>query len=228
MQLVEVRKGAVLCDSSMVAKKFGQKHDKVVKVIANLNKALMAIPNRPTRPEKEMRNYRGRDYTAYLIGREFFSLLVMRFKGEKALEWQVKFNKAFYDMERTILQEILNKQNDRWISDRDKSKQVRLETTDVIKDFVEYATDQGSKSATFYYKHITNATYKALGLLAQRKPKLRDTLDLMELSHLTTAEYVAQRSIKKHMEDMIPYKKVYDFVKTDLEAFAEGLLIGKE
>jgi len=132
---------------------------------------------------------------------------------------------AFYAMEKKILQETLNKKSDIWLTTRQESKQIRHDTTDTIKDFVDYATNQGSTSASFYYKHITDATYKALGLITQRKPKLRDTLSLMELSHLTTAEYVAQRSIKKHMEDKIPYKKIYDFVKQDLITFADGLLL---
>jgi Rha family phage regulatory protein len=225
MQLVEVKKQEVLCDSSLVAKKFNQQHKEVVKRIWFLCEELRGVSNPPKMPIKEERVYRGREYTAYLMGREFFSLLVMRFKGRKALEWQVKFNRAFYDMERKLLQETANKGNDVWITARASNKQIRHDTTDVIKEFVDYATAQGSKSAKFYYKHITNATYKALGLITQREPRLRDTLTLMELSHLTTAEYVTQRSIRRHMNDNIPYKKVYDFVKQDLMTFADGLLI---
>lgn len=225
MQLVEVKKQEVLCDSSLLARKFNQKHNEVVKRITLLIEDLRGVSNLPKMPIKEERNYRGRKYTAYLMGREFFSLLVMRFKGKKALEWQVKFNNAFYAMEKKILQETLNKKSDVWLTTRHETKQIRNDTTDIIKEFVEYATNQGSKSAKFYYKHITNATYKALGLITQRKPKLRDTLTLMELSHLTTAEYVAQRSIKKHMEDKIPYHKIYDFVKQDLITFSKGLLL---
>jgi hypothetical protein len=176
-------------------------------------------------PIIEERNYRGRDYVAYLMTREFFSLLAMRFKGEKALEWQVNFNNAFYDMERLLLQEATNKQSDKWITDRDHGKQIRLETTDVIKDFVEYATEQGSKSAKFYYKHVTNATYKALGLLTQKNPKLRDTLDIYELSQLSTAEQLVQRSFRKHMNNMMPYKAVYKYVVQDLQNFSDSLLL---
>jgi len=140
-------------------------------------------------PIIEERNYRGKKYTAYLMDREFFSLLSMRFKGKKALEWQVKFNAAFYDMEKLLLAEAWNSQSDPWLSSRKKGKQIRKDTTDVIKEFVEYATAQDSKSAKFYYKHITNATYRALGLLVYKKPKIRDTLDMMEINQLATAEY---------------------------------------
>jgi len=225
VNLVELKKKEIVCDSSMVARKFNQKHKEVVKRITNLVEDLRGVSNPPKLPKKEDRIYRGREYSAYLMNREFFSLLVMRFKGKKALEWQVKFNNAFYDMEKKLLIEIVNKKNDTWLANRATGIQVRTDTTDVIKDFVDYATKQGSKSAKFYYKHITMATYKALGLLIQSRPKVRDTLDLMELAHLTTAEYVAQRSITMHMADGIPYKKIYDFVKRDLVIYSNGLLL---
>lgn len=227
MDLVESRRGVGYCDSSLVARKLGQKHAEVVKRISKLCEDLRVVSNHPKLPIIEERNYRGRDYTAYLMTREFFSLLAMRFKGQKALEWQVKFNNAFYDMEKMLLLEATNKQSDKWITDRSHGKQIRLETTDIIKDFVDYATEQGSKSAKFYYKHVTSATYKALGLLTQKKPKLRDTLDIYELSQLSTAEQLVQRSFKKHMDDEIPYRIIYKYVVRDLNVFSDSLLLDK-
>lgn len=232
MDLVELKNKEVYCDSSNVAKKFNQKHDKVVKIIENLISDLsevdqtMAISNRH-KVIKEERVYRGREYTAFLMNRPFFSILAMRFRGIKALEWQIKFNDAFYSMEENILKADINKQDAVWLDCRKNSKLIRQDTTDVIKDFVEYATEQGSKSAKFYYKHVTSATYKALGMLQQRKPKLRDTLNTLELGFLQSAEHVAQESIKKHMSAGYPYKLVYVHVCEDLEKFAEALMLPK-
>jgi Rha family phage regulatory protein len=225
MDLVETRKGEIYCDSSVVSRKLGQKHNEVVKRIAKLCEDLRGVSNSPKIPILEERNYRGRDYTAYLMTREFFSLLAMRFQGGKALEWQVKFNNAFYAMEKMLLLEATNKQNDKWITDRDHGKQIRIETTDIIKDFVDYATNQGSKSAKFYYKHVTQATYKALGLLTLKEPTIRNTLDIYELSQLSTAEQLVQRSFKKHMKDEIPYKIIYKYVVRDLGLFSDSLLL---
>ena len=77
-------------------------------------------------------------------------------------------------MEKALLSVESNGKNNEWVRARIQSKETRLQCTDVIKDFVEYATAQGSKSAKFYYKHITNATYSALGLIQHKKPKIRD------------------------------------------------------
>ncbi len=227
MNLVEVKSGKIFCDSQMIAQKFNQKHNHVVSVINKLINDLRDIPDSPKTPVIEAREYRGRKYTAYLMEREFYSLLAMRFKGKMAIGWQVKFNNAFYDMEKQLLSELTNKESEAWLDHRKQGKQIRQETTDIISAFVDYATEQGSKSAKFYYKHITNATYRALGLITQSRPKLRDTLGIMELNQISTAEYVAQRSLRKHMADGIPYKKIYDFVKDDLNNFADSLFLGE-
>jgi len=227
MQLVELKKGDIFCDSNLVAKKFGIKHNKVVRTIENLATDLEELRGTQCTPKlmTEEREYRGRKFTSYLLSREFFSLLAMRFKGKKALEWQVKFNSAFYDMEKRILLDENNKQNSQWVTSRNQGKQIRLETTDIIKEFVEYATKQGSQKARFYYKHITTATYKALGLIQYKQPQLRDTLNILELGFLQSAEFVAQRSLRKHMESGEHYKAIFVLVKQDLEVFANGLLL---
>lgn len=222
MDLIEVKRNKPFCDSSLVAKKFGIQHAKVVQAIERLEKRLR-VTNVHPKIEKFVKEYRGQRYTAYLMDRDFFMMLSMRFETTKAIEWQSKFITAFNEMEQRILKDINNKKDSEFIEVRGKGKQARLEETDVIKDFVEYATKQGSKSAKFYYKHITNATYKALELMVQRKPKLRDTLDIYQLSELLLAERVAKNSLKKYMDLGRNYKDIYESVKDDLNAFGNSL-----
>ena len=231
MDIVEVKSGEIVCDSSIVAKKFGLKHAEVVRAIVRVFEDypdLRVEKSHPKTLEKcwtEDRHYRGTDYTAYIMNREFFSLLANRFTNKKAREWQRRFNTAFYEMEKSLLKLAENEKDSQWLKVRTQSKQMRLKQTDVIKDFVEYATNQGSNGAKYYYKHITNATYKALHLIQHKKPKLKDTLDVMELSQLMVAENVAKESIRKHMNAGEHYKTVFVLVKQDLEALAETLFI---
>jgi Rha family phage regulatory protein len=230
MDLVEVKKNGVFCDSQMVSKKFGIKHayvcDNIRKLIADLSG--LRVGSVHPKIQEEERIYRGNTYIAYLMNRHFFSLLSMRFKGKKAFEWQVKFNDAFYEMERHILQSNLNKSDNGFLKIREQGKIARKEETGVIKEFVDYATRQGSMSAKFYYKHITNATYKALGLMVQRKPKLRDSLNVYEVSELLLAERLAQNALKKYMDLGRNYKDIYESVKTDLISFANNMRLSNE
>lgn len=227
MELVEVKRNVVFCDSHMVARKFNQKHAEVVKRIKRLESdlaELRVVSNYP-KTITEDREYRGSKYTSYLMNREFFSLLVMRFRGKKALEWQVKFNDAFYQMEQRLLLADSNASDPLFLKIRNQGKIARLQETDVIKDFVDYATEQGSTKAKFYYKHITNSCYRALGLLVQSKPKLRDTMDIMELAELQLMEHRAGLLLKKYMDLKRNYKDIYNSVKEDLMVFGTGLKI---
>ena len=211
MELVEFIKDEIFCDSLTVSKKFGQKHAYTVRTIKKLHEDLNNLRVIPSNPKiiEEERVYRGTIYNVYLMNREFFTLLSMRFKGIEALEWQVKFNDAFYQMEKRILQNEINGTDKDWIKSRTQLKIGRKEETDVIKKFVEYATDQGSKSAKFYYKHVTNATYKALGLMSQNKPKLRDSMNIYEVSQLILAEREARKLFSQNIWILEGITKTY-------------------
>lgn len=228
MNLVEVRESDIYCDSHVVANKFGYKPGYVVKHIKNVISDIQNMEGVKMFTPKvttEERVYRGTAYTAYLMNRDFFSILAVRFKGKKAFRWQAGFVAAFNAMERRLLDADKNATDPVWLGQREQGKIARRNETDVIKEFVEYATLQGSTKANFYYKHITNATYKALGLMVQKKPKLRDTMNLYEISELLLAERVAQGSLKKYMGLKREYHDIYNSVRDDLVTFANGLRI---
>jgi hypothetical protein len=126
-------------------------------------------------------------------------------------------------MEESINKNNLNKSDTKFLEARQQAKLGRREETDVIKDFVEYATNQGSQNAKMYYINITKATYKALELMIQKKPALRDTLNIYELAELLLAERVAKNSLKKYMELGRHYKDIYKSVAEDLEQFGKTL-----
>jgi len=227
VELVELVRNNIYCDSSMVAKKFSQKHNKVIGIIENLLEDLSKTRGSSNTPKCEMitKEYKGQVYKAYLMDRRFFSLLGMRFKGVKALEWQLKFNDAFYEMEERILSEKKNKTDDNYIEARKQSVIGRREETDVIEDFIKYAIKQGSKSAKWYYKHITNATYRALELMVHKKPAIRNTLNPYQIAELILAERLAKNSLKKYMDMGRNYKDIFECVKTDLIDFSKTIKI---
>lgn len=110
-----------------------------------------------------------------------------------------------------------------WLKTREIGKSIRLSLTDTIKEFVEYATSQGSKSAKLYYMNITKMEYKALGLMQENVPSLRSNFDTMELYQLLMAEDLVKRSIEKNMELGKHYKEIYLLAKIDLERYINVL-----
>ena len=90
---------------------------------------------------------------------------------------------------------------------------------------MDYATSQGSTSAKRYYGNITKMEYKALNFVQLGKPKLRETLDTLELYQLLMAEEICKRSIKKYMDQKLHYKEIYVLCKQDIEKYANVVLI---
>jgi len=221
--LVKFVGGEIIASSKDVAEKFGKVHRNV----------LIDIKRLECSDEFREHNFLLSSYTSsqnktlpcYEITRDGFAFLCMGFTGKKAAQWKEKYISAFNAMEKALLSANENSHDNQWLKVRSQSKAMRLQQTDVIKEFVEYATNQGSKSAKFYYKHYTNATYKALGLIQHKRPKLKDTLDMMELSQLMVAENVAKQSIRKHMNNGEHYKSVFLLVKQDLIAFGDSLML---
>ncbi len=227
-QLVYTKKDDNFTNSRILAQKFGKRHNDVVSKIDGIVKDLEEInlrKNSSLKFEKVKEVYRGTIFDVYEMNRQAFSLVAMSFTGKKALEWKLKFNDAFYDMEKVLIQVAHNKQNELWLTQRKQGKLVRKEETDVIKQFVDYATSQGSTKAQFYYKHITTAVYKCLGLIQYKRPKIRETLDIMETHQLILAEMTAKKSLLKYMKDGEHYKSIFTLVKKDLEQFANSFLL---
>lgn len=227
MELVEVKHGGVYCDTGLIAKKFGMQHAKVTQAMETLIPKLDDFTVTGFHPsfKKEEREYRGTKYTAYLLNRDCFIILGMRFDTKTARKWQGQFIAEFNSMEQRILTAGTNATDLEWLGVRAQGKIARLEETDVIKEFVAYAVSQGSTKAQFYYGHITNATYKALGLMVQSKPKLRETMSLYELSEVVLAERLAKKALKKYMDMGRNYKDIYESVKNDLLAFGSSLFL---
>ena len=219
MQLVTLHGRNATTTSLIVADGFGKKHKNVLQAIETLIADL---------PEKDRLNFKpifyldamNRKQMMFDMTRDGFSLLAMGFTGKKALEWKLKFLAAFNLMEKTLL----NQQNLSWQESRQQSKIGRRDETDVIQQFVNYAINQGSKKAQMYYMNITSMTYKALFLVTAASPKpFRDMLDSMQLSFLTTAEYLIQAALDEGMKKSMHYKDVYQLCRERVVGYAQQL-----
>lgn len=213
--------------SRMIAEYFKKSHRNVLQSIYKIMEDDPAF-SLLNFQQREFKNDRGQSFPEFEVTRDGFSLLAMGFTGREAFAWKVKILKAFNAMEQELL-----KQKDalEWKTARLQGKQVRRSITDSIKDFVEYAEKQGSKSARMYYANITNMEYKALGMLEQSKSvtgNFRDTLDLMDLCFLQVAENIAKLAIQTGMVDNLHYKDVYVLAKSKVEEYARAVIWTKK
>lgn len=89
--------GRVLVSSVDVAENFEKRHKNVIQSIEKLkvDKEFTGLNFQPS----EYKDSTGRSLPMYYMTRDGFTLLVMGFTGYKAMEWKVKYIKAFNAME---------------------------------------------------------------------------------------------------------------------------------
>ena len=116
LNLVSINNNQVVVSSRQVADNFGKQHKDVLESI----RGILAAENSATKffYESTFTN-RGKQYPEYLLNRDGFSLLVMGFTGEKALEWKVKYINAFNAMEQELRDKELEKPKQ--ANERDKA-----------------------------------------------------------------------------------------------------------
>ena len=172
--------------------------------------------------ESTFKNKMGRTYKMYELNEQAYLKLAMQLSGyEKAEIVQDQLIEAFSIMKKALM----NHQNISWVEKRAIGKEVRKAETDIIKDFVEYATNQGSKNAERYYQNITKMTNKALELLVQTKDgkPLRDLATVTELGFISVVDNRATVAIEDGMRRNLPYKEIYRYAKEEVEKMVDGL-----
>ncbi len=210
MKLVEQKNSEVFCDSHLVARKFKVKPQRVVEKINQIQENIDDFKGYDFVPLsfKETREYRGQKYTAYLMNRDFFMLLVPKFNTQASRQWQGQFLSQFNLMDKLLAIADANRKNSLWFAQREEKKLSRRSITDAIKDFVNYAMEGDSKGAKHYYKSITNMAYSALGVKFKTS-YVRDTLDPEQLEVLAKIERRQAEYLYESMANNVPYKKIY-------------------
>ena len=92
-----------LTNSLLVAKSFGKEHKHVLDSIRKLVEGCAEISADPMFEETTYVNEQnGQAYPMYLMNRDGFTLLVMDFKGKRAMQFKLEYIKAFNSMEEHI------------------------------------------------------------------------------------------------------------------------------
>jgi Rha family phage regulatory protein len=198
-----------------VGRKFGKRHDTVLRAIRNLECS----------PEFHRRNFaeityrddRGREQPMFMLSRGGFAMVAMGFTGRDAVAWKEKFIAAFDLMERRIIE--LSRQAEKraaldWQQARQEGKDSRRTLAAVLADFVSYARRQGSRFPDSYFINITRMVYRTFFSLSPEVERtlhhaIRDHLDARQLQDLATVEDRLALAIDDHMAQGQPYKTIF-------------------
>lgn len=131
-ELTSISNGQVVVSSRQIAESFEKEHRHVLETIRNLTAENSTV--KTMFHESSYKNDRGRDYAEYLINRDGFSLLVMGFTGQKALEWKLKYIEAFNRMEQMLISKAPSYQISdpierakAWIQEQEEKKALELD-----------------------------------------------------------------------------------------------------
>lgn len=153
-----------------------------------------------------------------------FLVTLMR-NSKKVVHFKKMLSKAFTEQRNIISEMVAMANNPSWQNVRRDGKEIYHQKTEVIKEFVEYATARGSKNARMYYANLAKMENSALFFFEQKYKNLREILTIKQLMQVATADDVIEKALKEGMEKDLPYKDCYKLAKERVVAFAD--IIGK-
>lgn len=222
-ELVLMKNNQAITSSKKIAEVFGKNHRDVLKAIDNLIGGLRKTAQAPQmfyfREETDPQN--GQEYRVCYMNRDGFSLLVMGFKGQKALEWKLKYIEAFNQMEAQLKNPDIKR-----LLARERGKEARKGLTDSIKECIPEGPNKH-----WAYSNYTNLVYRIIfnkSAAELRKERgatketlLRDYLSSEELEKVKRVEDLAKNFVYVGMD--------YEQVKAMLEnMFPNGVHLALE
>lgn len=202
----------IVVDSRQVAQMVGKRHKNLIRDIDKYNMILTSSNLSPLTffIESTYKDEKGEIRPCYLLTKKGCDMVANKLIGEKGVLFTANYINAFYEMECLLLQ----KQTQDWQTARQLGKLTRRSETDVIKEFIEYAKQQGSKNADKYYINFSKLANKIAGVDG------RELASARQLSNLDLVENILLNCIKEGIAKNLTYKAIYQFCKDRLENVA--------
>lgn len=218
-QMVSIEKEDLTTTSEILAQGVNYEHRTVLKLIRDHEKdisefGIIALGVRKSKRGKPTKYYKLNESQTYF-------LMTLMQNNESVTKFKKELVREFIRMRKALFNLTVEKQSDHWQQLRKSGKATRLDTTDTIKDFVEYAVKQGSKNAVMYYSNITKMENKALFILEQKFPNVREMLNGQQLATLRVADKMVMDTLQEGMECNTPYKEIYQLAKQRLSDFTK-------
>lgn len=171
------------------------------------------------KPDKKSKG--GRPQEIYYLNEDQTTLLLTFMRNSDiVIDFKVRLVQEFSKMKKVLEKIYSMKNTDVWVETRQNQKLARKDETDTIKKFVEYAISQGSQSATRYYSLITQMENKALFIVKDKFPNLKDVLTPRQLMNSAVCNEIVINALEEGMEKGMFYKDIFQLAKQRVETFA--------
>lgn len=210
---------------------FEREHYRILQLISKHEKDFLDLENNRVsnaliRRTLKVSKHAGRPVEEIMLNEQQAIFLGTLFRNTgKVIEFKKRLSKEFVEQKNIIANLIRQRRDPDWQNVRIDGKIVYRQKTDVIKKFVKYATNQGSKSAERYYANFAKMENSALFYFEQKYKNMREVLTIKQLMQISTADDVIEKALKEGMESGLNYKNCYKLAKERIIAFAD--IIGR-
>jgi len=217
--VVVIQKGKPVAGTWLIAQGFKREHKTVIELI---KKYCNEFEDFSPLESKKYCSTGGRPVIEYLLTEEQTAFLGTLLRNSpQTVQFKKTLVKEFYRMKNAIIRAKAQQTDTKWIEIRQTGKVVRLEATDAIKSFTEYATTQGSENAGMYFVNITRMMNSLLFIVEGTFKNLRELMTIKQLMTVSSAEQIIDKALKDGMRKNIYYKDIYRIVKKRVQLFAE-------
>lgn len=208
--LVFCEKKEVFTDSMVIANETGNQHESVVRLISNNIDRMRRFGEINFTDLKSGK--RGRPTRIYKLNEPQATLLITFLDNtDKVADFKMNLVEQFYKMKQILFE----KSNVIWVEQRKQGKLTRQAETDVIKQLVKYAEEQGSEHSQMLYTTYSKLANKMAGITD------RDFATLAQLNELSFIENIILNQIRVGMEREMHYKDIYKDCKKQIETFKD-------
>ena len=227
---VEIYNNKARAGTWLISKGFERDHFKVMRLIQKYEERFLRLENKRLSKSLIIRRVpakkAGRPIDEYMLNEQQTIFLGTLFRNtDKVLDFKENLAKEFVKQRTWITNSIMQRENPDWQNVRRDGKLVYRQKTDVIKTFVEYATEQGSVNAKMYYTNLAKMENSALFFFNQKFKNMREVLTIKQLMQVSTADDVIEKALLEGIDQELHYKECYQLAKSRIIAFAE--IIGK-
>ena len=219
MQEVEIYNDEARTGSFLLAQGLGRNHKKVRDLIEKYREDFEDFS---LLKKRKLKSTGGRAANEYLLDEDQFMFLGALLRNtEKVVAFKKAIIKQFRACRRQLESVQQTHRQPEYQITRDAGKLVRRQTTDVMKEFVRYAENQGSKNAQLYYMNITKMMNGLLFIVNGKFKNIRNILTVQQLMTCSSAEQIIDKGLATGMSRNKYYKEIYKDVRGKVELFAE-------
>jgi len=216
--LVVLNKEVPVTDTLVIAKGLSRQHKNTISLVRDYESSFKKLGKIAFETRKSKR---GKPTTVAILNEgQVYFLFTLFSNSETVVNFKVRLVQDFIRMKTVLSNLQIERNKEEWIETRSQGKLTRKETTATIQEFVKYATIQGSQNAVRYYSNITKMENKALFILEQKYPNVREMLTHHQLSTIKIADRVIVEALEDGMIDNMNYKDIYKLAKERVETLA--------